>query len=231
LAIKNFYRQKIEYLKSEIEKSCRKSNRDPESVTLIAASKYADPSQIADVINSGIMDLGENRADEFEEKYSILGNLAKKASWHFIGHLQSRKARTVVPLADYIHSIDSISTVEEVDKQAFKAAKIQKVLVEVNISGEETKYGIHPAQAEYFIKSVNCLKNVQVCGLMVMAPLSNDEKVLRNIFHMARELRDRLVLEHGLKTLKELSMGMSNDFRIAIEEGATMVRIGSLIFL
>lgn len=231
MAIKNFYRQKIEYLKSEIEKSCRKSNRDPESVTLIAASKYADPSQIADVINSGITDLGENRADEFIDKYNSLGNLAKKASWHFIGHLQSRKAKTVVPLADYIHSIDSISTVEEVDKQAFKAAKIQKVLVEINISGEETKYGIHPEQAEYFIKSVNCLKNVQVCGLMVMAPLSNDEKVLRNIFHMARELRDRLVLEHGLKALKELSMGMSNDFRIAIEEGATMVRIGSLIFL
>ena len=231
MAIKDFYRQKIEYLKNEIGKSCGKSNRDPESVTLIAASKYADPSQIADVINSGITDLGENRADEFEEKYKSLGNLAKKARWHFIGHLQSRKAKTVVPLADYIHSIDSISTVEEVDKQAFKAAKIQKVLVEINISGEETKYGIHPEQAEYFIRSVNCLKNVQVCGLMVMAPLSNDEIILKNIFHRARKLRDDLVLEHGLKTVKELSMGMSNDFRIAIEEGATMVRIGSLIFL
>ncbi|OQA20967.1 MAG: hypothetical protein BWY60_00938 [Actinobacteria bacterium ADurb.Bin346] len=228
----NTYRLKIEQLRNDISESCRKSNRDPGSVTLIAASKYADAKQIEDVIGSGsITDFGENRADEFSEKYCKLGCLALKVRWHFIGHLQSRKAKAVVPLAEYIHSIDSISTIEAVNKAAFKEGKIQKVLIEVNISGEETKYGIKPDEAEYFIRNILDYKNIMACGLMTMAPLTSDETLIRKVFRCTRSLRDSIIKNPGFEGITELSMGMSNDFRIAVEEGSTMVRIGSLIFL
>ena len=228
---KDIYKSKIENLKKEIERSCRKAGRNAEDVLLIAASKYAGASQIAEVINLGISDFGENRADEFKEKYSALGDIAKSVRWHFIGHLQSRKAKVVVPISDYIHSIESISTIEEVDKQAFKIGKIQKVLVEVNISGEQSKYGMKPDEISFFIRNAFKFTNTVICGLMTMAPLSSDEVLIRNIFSRTRHLRDDMAKSSDFARVSELSMGMSNDFNIAIEEGSTMVRIGSLIFL
>ena len=221
----------IENLKSDIKDICRKAGRDTGDIKLIAASKYTDAQGILEALRLGIKDFAENRADAIAEKYSIVGN---KVTWHFIGHLQSRKAKIVVPIAEYIHSCDSPDIMEAINKQALAIGKIQKVLIEVNISGEESKFGLHPERLQGFIKDALKFKNICICGLMTMAPLSEDAVLIRNVFKNLRLLRDKTIKGFELykegKALNELSMGMSNDYKIAIEEGATMIRIGSLIF-
>jgi len=217
----------INDLKNEIKSTCKKIGRDMRDITIIAATKYASAEQVDLVSGLGLNNFGENRADQLKEKYSM----AKKESiWHFIGHLQSRKVKIVVPLVDYIHSIDKISTLSRVDDESKKNNKIQKLLIEINISGEETKYGISPESLYSFIEKALDYRNIKIVGLMTMAPLTDDFKLIRKIFRGLRVLRDSLNKDfRGIK-LTELSMGMSNDFKIAIEEGATMVRVGSIIF-
>jgi pyridoxal phosphate enzyme (YggS family) len=222
----------IENLKSDIKDICSKAGRDPNEVTIVAASKYTDAHGITEALGFGINDFGENRADALTEKFTIVGN---KVTWHFIGHLQSRKAKVVVPVAEYIHSCDSLYIIKEINNQASVMCKVQKVLIEVNISGEESKYGLQPQRLPGLIRDALEFKNISVCGLMTMAPLCDDQILIRKVFKGLRKLRDKTVLEIRDHTnnfsLSELSMGMSNDYKIAIEEGATMVRIGSLIFL
>jgi len=185
-----------------------------------------------EAIKSGIKDFGENRAEALSEKYSLTDS---KVTWHFIGHLQRRKAKVVVPIAEYIHSCDSLGIIKEINNQASAIGKIQKVLIEVNISGEESKYGLQPQKLTGLIRESAELENVRICGLMTMAPLCGDERLIRKVFGDLRLLRDKTVEEiwdyADNISLVELSMGMSNDYKIAIQEGATMVRIGSLIFL
>ena len=173
------------------------------------------------------MDFGENRAGDLLEKYNYIG---EKPTWHFIGHLQSRKVKIVIPIVEYIHSIDKISTLSKINNEASKINKVQKVLVEVNVSGEESKYGIKPGDLMDFLSLAKDFTNIKLVGLMTVAPFTNDVELVRKIF---RNLK--ILLQKSNDTIKdimltELSMGMSNDYKIAIEEGATMIRIGSSIF-
>ena len=214
-------------LRNEIYGICKKTGRNMEDITIVAATKYASAGQVRIISGLGIKDFGENRAEQLKEKYSAAGAGSR---WHFIGHLQRRKAKIVVPRVDFIHSIDKISTLSKVNDESKKNNKIQKILIELNISGEKTKYGMIPENLHSFIDNALDYKNTEIVGLMTMAPLTDDFMLIRNIFRRLRILRDDLNKDFRSINLTELSMGMSNDFKIAIEEGATMVRIGSVIF-
>jgi len=220
-------RENINNLKKEIYTTCRETGRAMKDITLIAATKYASAEQVRLISGLGIKNFGENRAEELKEKYNMV---RKNSVWHFIGHLQRRKAKIVVPRVDFIHSIDKISTLIKVDDESKKNNKIQKLLIELNISGEETKYGIDPEDLYSFISKALNYRNTKIVGLMTIAPLTDDFGLIRKIFRRLRILKDNLNKDFGGIKLTELSMGMSNDFKIAIEEGATMVRIGTIIF-
>jgi pyridoxal phosphate enzyme (YggS family) len=220
-------RENINYLKREIYNTCLEAGRDVDDVTVVAATKYASAEQVGLLSGLGVRDFGENRAEELKEKYDMAG---RDSVWHFIGHLQSRKAKIVVPRVDFIHSIDKLSTLIKVDNESKKYNKIQKLLIELNISGEETKYGMDTGDLFSFIDKALSYRNTEIVGLMTLAPLTDDSGLIRGIFRRLRILRDDLNKEFKDLKLTELSMGMSNDFRIAIEEGATMIRIGSMIF-
>jgi pyridoxal phosphate enzyme (YggS family) len=201
-------------------------NRDPEEIKLIAVSKTYGVDAINSANDLGLTDFGENKAQELRDKYDILGD---KVTWHFIGNLQRNKVKYVVKAASFIHSVDSITLADEINKQAAKLGKVQKILLEVKTSFEENKSG---AEGEESLKALaeHCgsLENIDLIGLMTMAPFTNNEKIIRQSFSELRKLKDKLN-GYGFN-LSELSMGMTNDFEIAIEEGATMLRIGSAIF-
>ena len=221
------YRNNIIRLKGQVASACRNAGRDPLEVTIVAATKYTDAEGVRMISELGIDNFGENRADELLSKKA---NVESKAVWHFIGHLQSRKARDVVPEVDYIHSIDSLKILEEIGKQAGRCGKVQDVLAEVNISGEETKYGLNPDNMIDFITKAEKVENTRLIGLMTMAPYTGDMELIRGLFKQLRQLKDRISGLGITGHFSELSMGMSNDFMVAIEEGATMIRIGSSIF-
>jgi pyridoxal phosphate enzyme (YggS family) len=188
------------------------------------ASKYLDVEEMGILLQAGIGLVGENRAEGLEEKWARWHD---SFEFHFIGHLQSRKVRQVVPYVALIHSVESISLVEELDRRVETEVL---VLLEVNVSGEETKYGILPAAAETFLERAAAHRRVRFAGLMTMAPFTPDPESTRLFFRELRELRDRLaVVFAGRYELTELSMGMSNDYEVAVEEGATIVRIGSAL--
>lgn len=224
----DFYKKKIEILRSDIRKAALKSERSPDDVRIIAASKYADASQIEEVFKAGINDFGENRVEELLKKHEIIGD---KVKWHFIGHLQGKKVKQVVPIVEYIHSIDKLSTLEKVNQVALENNKIQKLLIELNISGEQSKYGMPPDELNSFMDYFEKYRNVEASGLMTMTPLTDDLGMIRSIFKKLKNILIIISKSSNTINLKELSMGMSNDFKIAVEEGSTMVRIGSLIFL
>jgi pyridoxal phosphate enzyme (YggS family) len=192
---------------------------------LLVASKYLDVEQMALLDAAGIRLVGENRAEGLEEKWRRWNG---SFEFHFIGHLQSRKVKRVVPFVSLIHSVESIALVEEVSKRSEESVK---VLLEVNVSGEESKYGILPAAAEAFLEQAAAYERVEFIGLMTMAPFVDDAEAARPFFVGLRELRDRLATVFaGRYELTELSMGMSNDYEVAVEEGATIVRVGSALF-
>ena len=191
---------------------------------LLVASKYLDVDQMGILAKAGIGLVGENRAEGLEEKWARWND---SFEFHFIGHVQSRKVRQVVPYVSLIQSVESISLVEELDKRADADVR---VLLEVNVSGEETKYGILPPAAETFLERAAAHRRVRFTGLMTMAPLTPDPESTRPYFRELRELRDRLAVAFaGRYELAELSMGTSNDYEVAVEEGATIVRIGSAL--
>jgi pyridoxal phosphate enzyme (YggS family) len=215
---------KLENIRQQINDACKKSNRNPNEVTIIAVTKYVSTSRANEALDAGIENLGENRDEGILEKWSVLGD---KPVWHFIGTLQTRKVKNIIDKVDYIHSIDRLSLTEEINKRATQKIKC---LVQVNVSGEESKHGLEPENVLDFIKQLQEFENISVEGLMTMAPLTEDEKVLRDCFRKLRELRDQVqACQFDFAPCSELSMGMSNDFSIAIEEGATMVRIGTAL--
>jgi PLP dependent protein len=218
--------ENIKSLKQRIERKCAEVNRDSSEIKLIAVSKTFGTDDIEKVFNEGLREFGENKAQELSSKYELLGD---KITWHFIGHLQRNKVRIVVPAASYIHSVDSLQLASEINKYAAKNNKVQKVLLQVKTSEEETKFGIQ-SKSELFDLARYCdeFENIGVEGLMTIAPLTENEDEIRQSFKQLRKLKDDLNL-NGFN-LKELSMGMTSDFEIAIEEGATMLRIGSAIF-
>lgn len=210
----------------EIEERAVASGRNPGDIRIIAVSKTFGAATVQAAIDCGIRLFGENKVQEAKSK---IPGLRGEFAFHMVGHLQSNKARDAVRLFDMIHSIDSVTTAEKVDQEAARIGKTQKVLLQVNTSGEESKSGVSPGSAVELAKAILGMKNLDLRGLMTMAPFTDDREVIRTTFRSAKKLLDDI--NRALKTgCAELSMGMSSDFRIAVEEGATMVRIGTAIF-
>ena len=214
-------KENLESVKNRIEIAAKRVGRDPKSVKLIVVTKEADRGQIKEALEAGVSEIGENRVNEAISKMKILDSHV--LNWHMIGHLQSNKAGQAVEVFSVIHSVDSLKLARIIDGQAKKLEKVQDILIEVNVSGEESKFGIKPGALKDFLSEALHLRHVNIAGLMTMAPLSNNKETARPCFRKLSELAK-------INNLKELSMGMTQDFETAIEEGATMVRIGSAIF-
>ncbi len=192
---------------------------------MVAVSKTVDTIKALEAVQAGVTDLGENRTAEMAAKYRFIGD---KAKWHFIGHLQKNKVKKIINFVDLIHSLDSLSLAEEIDTRARQINKVQPALIELNISGEKSKYGLHPDEVFAFIKEVNNFTNLKIVGLMTMAPWGASFEQARQIFRGLRKLRDDL--QPNIPDITRLSMGMTDDFEAAILEGADIVRIGRAIF-
>jgi pyridoxal phosphate enzyme (YggS family) len=218
----------LETINKKIKEAALKVNRDPQEIKLVAVTKTATLEQIKEAINEGVKIIGENKVQEATEKYQVLTTEVK---WHLIGHLQTNKVKYAVEIFDLIHSVDSIKLAKEIDKRSVQFKKIIDVLIEVNISGEETKYGYNPEKVEAFLKEISEFSGIRVRGLMTIAPISKNKEEVRPYFRRLRELSER-IRDKNIKNIKMdyLSMGMTDDFEIAIEEGANMVRIGRGIF-
>jgi len=218
--------ENIKQLRTRIAEKCGEIGLNSKEIKLIAVSKFFGLDAINEANRLGITDFGENKAQELRDKYEILGD---KVTWHFIGTLQRNKVKYAVKAATYIHSVDSASLADEINIQAQKLNKVQKILLEVKTSSEESKSGLTTeSELLNLVRHCSSLPNTQLLGLMTMAPFTNDTEIIRKSFIELRNLRDR-INQNGFN-LKELSMGMTNDYEIAIEEGATMLRIGSAIF-
>jgi pyridoxal phosphate enzyme (YggS family) len=218
----------LETINKKIKEAALKVNRDPQEIKLVAVTKTATLEQIKEAINEGVKIIGENKVQEATEKYQVLTTEVK---WHLIGHLQTNKVKYAVEIFDLIHSVDSIKLAKEIDKRSVQFKKTIDVLIEVNISGEETKYGYNPEKVEAFLKEISEFSGIRVRGLMTIAPISKNKEEVRPYFRRLRELSER-IRDKNIKNIKMdyLSMGMTDDFEIAIEEGANMVRIGRGIF-
>ena len=210
----------------KISAAASKAGRLAEDVKLIAVSKTFPPEVNQVAYNAGERRFGENKVQDLAAKNEVLPD---DIEWHMIGHLQSNKTKLAVANAAYIHSIDSVKLLQRVDRIAGELGKSPKVLLEINISGEESKFGSDSQSAEELAAAALECKNVEVVGLMTMAPFGAEKEELHYVFGSLRKLRDQLEEKFGLK-LPELSMGMSGDYEIAIAEGATMVRVGTSIF-
>ncbi len=221
-------RENLSRVKERMAGAARRAGRNPEDVVLIAASKGIEVERLNEGLSAGIRVLGESKVQEAMPKLQALGN---KAEWHFIGHLQSNKVKYVVGAFTLIHSVDSIELSEEINSRAEKMGMIQNVLLEVNVSGEKGKFGVMPDKVNALTKAFPGLKHISLRGFMTVPPYSDDPEDARPYFRMLRELRDN-AMHTGICTddCRELSMGMSGDFEVAIEEGATMVRVGTAIF-
>lgn len=218
-------RERLERVRARIADAAERADRDPSGISLVAVSKTFSVEVVRAAIDAGANDLGENRAQELKEKTLALGDAAH---WHFVGPLQTNKVRIVVGAADLIHSVDREELAEVISRRALSAGITQKVLVEVNLSGEAAKHGIPPSGALALLQAVHELDGIDVKGLMTMAPYSEDAETSRPYFRQLAELRDRAVA--FVPGAGDLSMGMSRDFEIAVEEGATLVRVGEAIF-
>lgn len=215
---------KLEAIQKQIHESCMKVGRNPDEVKIIGVTKYVSVERAAEALEAGIVHLGENRDEGLLEKWQVLQD---KPVWHYIGSLQTRKVKNIINQVEYIHSLDRLSLAEEINKRADKKVKC---LVQVNVSGEESKHGMAPEDVIGFIESIQSLEKVYVVGLMTMAPFTADNEVLRECFKKLARIRSEIQeLQYNHAPCEELSMGMSNDFHIAIEEGATMVRIGTAL--
>jgi len=216
---------RLDEVRARVAAAATTAGRSPAEVTLVVVSKSFSADVVAQVLEAGATDLGENRAQELREKAIALPDVPR---WHFIGHLQTNKTRHVVGTAHLIHSVDRVGLAEEIARRARTSSRSQDVLIEVNVSGEATKHGVEPPGALALAEQVAALDGIEVKGLMTMAPFSNDPEASRPFFADLRALGERVggVLEHAT----QLSMGMTRDFEVAIEEGATLVRVGEAIF-
>jgi len=209
----------------KIEEVARKIGRNPNEIKLVAVSKTVEAARIMEAIEAGVSILGENYVQEAQKKIEEIG---RPVSWHFIGHLQTNKAKYAIRLFDMIHSLDSVPLAEELNRRAEQADRVMKVMIEVNLSKEATKFGIDEEVVVNLAKRVQNLNHLSLEGLMTMPPYFDSPELSRPYYIALRALKERMVKE-GIP-MKDLSMGMSNDFEIAIEEGATYVRVGTAIF-
>ena len=200
----------------------------PEGVELVAAAKTRTPQEILEAIEAGIKIIGENYVQEAESAYKLVGN---KAKWHFIGHLQKNKVRRAAKIFDVIETVDSLGLAQEIDKACLKENKVMPVLIEVNSGREDQKFGVIPEDIEQLVKEMSVLKNIKMSGLMTMGPMFGDPEDARPYFVETRKVFEKIkALGIPNVEMKYLSMGMSNSYKVAIEEGANIVRIGSGIF-
>lgn len=220
--------ENIARLRERIYNSVLKIGRKPEEIMLVAVSKTVGVENIKEAIEAGITIFGENYVQEAKGKIAQIG---PGITWHMIGHLQTNKVKYVVLFFSMIHSVDSIHLAKEISQRAIKVGKSMDVLIQINIEGEKTKGGIRPEQIAPLLDAISPLKGIQVKGLMTMPPYFSDPEMARPFFKKLRELRDKLLpsLPDSV-SLSHLSMGMSSDFEVAIEEGATIIRIGNYIF-
>ena len=211
-----------------IAKCCEKIGKPPASVDLICVTKEASVDKIEEVLNLGLYTLGENRVQDTIIKYRVIGD---RAIWHLIGHLQTNKVKEAVKIFSLIHSVDSIRLAKEIDREAKKINKIQDILVQVNVSGEASKFGCPPDKAEEILRDASLYPNINIKGLMSIAPEVDDAELARPYFRRLRDIFE-LIRSKNIENIEMqyLSMGMSNDFEVAIEEGSNMVRIGRAIF-
>ncbi|MDI6776070.1 MAG: YggS family pyridoxal phosphate-dependent enzyme [Syntrophales bacterium] len=218
----------IEKIRSNIAEAALRTGRHASEIRLMAVTKTVDENHIMEAIEAGVDIIGENYVQEAKRKMEKLG---KPIEWHMIGHLQTNKAKYAVGLFDMIHSLDRMDLAIELDRRSKASGHLTKVLIEVNISGEKTKNGVSPKEAIDLIRNVATLENLLVYGLMTMPPWFDDPEKTRPYFVALRKLRDRIIEEQIERVeMRELSMGMSVDYRVAVEEGATIVRIGRDIF-
>lgn len=213
-----------------IRQAAQRANRSTEDITLVAVSKTVSEAAIREAYDCGLRIFGENRPQELEHKASALADL-RDIRWHMIGHLQRNKVKTVLPIAALIHAVDSLRLAEELDRQSRQKGLVTPILLEVNVSGEETKFGFAEGEILDACESLASMSGVSVRGLMTMAPLTADPEQARAVFAQTRELADKIA-ERGYQDIgmSELSMGMSNDFEVAVEEGATIVRVGTALW-
>jgi len=221
-------RDRIEAVRIRIRKAAERCGRDPATVGLVAASKTKPVEMIREAVAGGVHLLGENYIQEAREKIRALSDGA--VSWHLIGHLQTNKAKYAVRLFDLIHSVDTLKLAGELDKEARKIDKIQPILIQVNIGEDPAKSGAAAQETQNLIREVSLLKNLSVRGMMTIPPFFDDPERVRPYFKALSDLRDRISGTIAHVSLKELSMGMTGDFEVAIECGATLVRIGTAIF-
>ena len=221
-------RENLELVENNILEACRRSGRDRSEVTLIAVSKTKPVSMLREAYDLGIRTFGENKVQELTDKYEVLPH---DIEWHLIGHLQRNKVKYIIDKAALIHSVDSLRLAETIEKEAAKHQTTANILIEVNVAREESKFGIFPEDLEALVDEIAKLPHIQVDGLMTIAPFVPDPEENRPVF---RELR-KLSVDISAKkvdnvNMSVLSMGMTNDYQVAIEEGATMVRVGTGIF-
>ncbi len=222
-------KQRLQAVEERIRQACERCGRDPRSVRLVAVSKTMPAERVRRAVEAGVRILGENYVQEARDKYEQLADLS--VSWHFIGHLQTNKAKYVVRMFDLVHSVDSLKLARELDRQAGRRERVLPVLIQVNISREESKSGIAAEQIEPLVREVAVLEHLSLQGLMTMPPFFDQPERARPYFKKLAELARRIdSLNIPGVSMAELSMGMSGDFEVAIEEGATLVRVGTAIF-
>jgi pyridoxal phosphate enzyme (YggS family) len=222
-------KNRLERVKERIKETADACKRPVASIRMVAVSKTMPAEVVREAIEAGVTDLGENYIQEAKEKINALATYP--VTWHYIGHLQSNKAKYAVRLFDLIHSVDSLKLAKELDKYAKKNDKIQTILIQVNVAREDSKSGVYLEDSVRLLREVSRLENISVKGLMTMPPYFNAPEKVRPFFAALRQFRDQIKKEAIPNiSMDELSMGMTGDFETAIEEGATMVRIGTAIF-
>ena len=219
--------QSTQQVRQRVIQACERSGRKPEDVQIIAVTKYVSEATTKLALEAGLTHIGESKVQDALPKHNKLGNLG---IWHFIGHLQTNKAKDIIGRFLYVHSLDRNSLAKELNKRGEQNGVITKCFVQVNISGEQTKFGISPKEVLEFVRKTSNMEYINICGLMTMAPYTDRTEETRPIFRRLRELRDE-VRQLGIPNAPtdHLSMGMSNDFEVAIEEGATFIRLGSVL--
>jgi pyridoxal phosphate enzyme (YggS family) len=220
--------ENVARVKERSEMAARRSGRNPAAVRLVAVSKTVEAERVLRAIEAGVKILGENYVQEAQKKIESLG---REVAWHFIGHLQTNKAKVATRLFDLIHSVDRLALAQELNRQALQQEKVLPVLLQVNLSGETTKSGARDIEIFQMAEKLSAMRGISVRGLMTMPPYFADPEASRPYYAELRELGERLAQQKLPRILmEELSMGMSNDFEVAVEEGATLVRVGTAIF-
>lgn len=218
--------QRLEFVKSVIADTAAAAGRDPAGIELVAVTKTHPPETIAQAVDAGQLLFGENRVQEARAKIPLL---PARAQWHLIGHLQKNKIRQALPLFELIHGVDSLELARDIDRIAAELGLFPKILFEVNVAGESTKFGFKPVELRRDMEQLLALERLQIEGLMAIPPLAEKSEDSRSYFVALRTLRGELQTAFDIR-LPQLSMGMSNDYPVAIQEGATMVRVGTAIF-